>query len=158
MLQQGGLDLHRVLSPIGDWDLLDRVRDRGRMLGTNHTIRESLSNCWVNRLQRFAGQRPPSPEPLHRLRPPPSLHPGPPHLAGDQVSQPTQPKPARNVASLQLGQHLQLPVLHPSQLSFQRAQLSKQLRIRNGCQLLDHMFDSTLRTMFDQSSTSRKPI
>src|SRR6185503_13228422 len=66
------------------------------------------------------------------------------HLRSNQISQPEQPQLARNVPSVQLGEHGELPVLHPAQLGFQSAQLSQQLRIRGGCQLFDHVFDSNL--------------
>ena len=150
MLQQGGLDLHRVLSPIGDWDLLDRVRDRSSVLGSNLALAQRLCGSWINRIQDLTGHRPPGPEPLHRLRPTPRLHPGTPHLAGDQVRQPPQPKPTGNIPLLQLGQHHQLPELHPNKLSLQHAQLSQQLRIRRGSQLIDHMFDSTVQAISNQ--------
>ena len=72
---------------------------------------------------------PAGPEPLHRLRPPPRLHPGTANLRGDQIRQPAKPKMARHVPRVQLGQHRQLPELHPAKLRLQLAQLSKQLRI-----------------------------
>jgi hypothetical protein len=158
MLQQSDLDGLGVLGPVTGRDRLHRVGDRGRMRSTDRTVRESRSNSRVNRLQRLTAQRPPSTEPLHRPRPTPSLHPSAAHLRGDQISQPPQTKLAGNVPRPELSQHLQLPVLHPSKLGLQPAQLSQQLCIRGSRQRLDHMFDSTVQAKLDQPSISRKPI
>ena len=144
MLQQRGLDRSCVLGAIGGRDGFDGVRDRRRMLRTDRTIGERLSGGRVNRLQGLTGQRPPSPEPLHRLRPPSRLGTGAPNLRGDQISQPAQAQSTRHVPRVQLRQHRKLPELHPAKLRLQHSKLSKQPLIRRGSQLLDHTFDSTV--------------
>ena len=159
MLQQRRLHRSSVLGAISSRDRLDRVRDRRRMLRTNRTVRESSSNSRVNRLQRFAGQRPPGTEPLHRLRPTPSLNPSTPNLRGNQISQPTQPQLTRHVPSVAAQPTPQAAGTAPEHSSASNTpQLSQQLRIGSGSQRLDHMFDSTVQAKPNQSSTSRKPI